>query len=99
VDGLPGGEGTFLACTFWLAGNYVLTGRHDDAVVTFERLLALRNDVGLLAEEWDVTKARQLGNFLQALGHVPLVNTAGNLSRAGGPAEQRCDENEGLAAR
>jgi GH15 family glucan-1,4-alpha-glucosidase len=89
VDGLPAGEGAFLACTFWLADNYGLTGRHDEAVKLFERLLALRNDVGLLAEEWDVGAARQLGNFPQAFSHVPLVNTARNLSRAGGPAEHR----------
>jgi GH15 family glucan-1,4-alpha-glucosidase len=89
VDGLPTGEGAFLACTFWLADNYALTGRHEEAVRTFERLLELRNDVGLLAEEWDVTAARQTGNFPQAFSHVPLVNTAGNLSRRGGPAEQR----------
>jgi GH15 family glucan-1,4-alpha-glucosidase len=99
VDGLPGGEGAFLACTFWLADNYALSGRHDDAVRTFQRLLALRNDVGLLAEEWDVKFARQVGNFPQAFSHVPLVNTARNLSRPGGPAEQRYAEQDPEAGR
>jgi GH15 family glucan-1,4-alpha-glucosidase len=99
VDGLPGGEGAFLACTFWLADNYALAGRHDEAVETFEQLLALRNDVGLLAEEWDVSAARQLGNFPQAFSHVPLVNTARNLSRAGGPAERRRETDERAADR
>ncbi len=82
----------FLACTFWLADNYHLSGRHDDAPRTFERLLALRNDVGLLAEEWDVEARRHVGNFPQAFSHVPLVNTARNLSRRGGPAQQRCEQ-------
>ncbi|MCU1675472.1 MAG: glucoamylase [Frankiales bacterium] len=81
VDGLPPGEGAFLACSFWLADNYQLLGRTDDAVAMFERLLALRNDVGLLAEEYDPVARRQLGNFPQAFSHVPLVNTAVALSR------------------
>jgi GH15 family glucan-1,4-alpha-glucosidase len=89
VDGLPPGEGVFLACTFWLADNYALLGRHREAVDTFERLLALRNDVGLLAEEWDPATRRLVGNFPQAFSHVPLVNTARNLSRPRGPAEER----------
>jgi GH15 family glucan-1,4-alpha-glucosidase len=80
VDGLPAGEGVFLACGFWLAQNYALAGRHDDACRAFDRLLALCNDVGLLAEEYD-TKARRLtGNFPQAFSHVPLIDTARNLS-------------------
>ena len=81
VDGLPHGEGTFLPCSFWLADNYELQGRHDDAVRMFERLLAIRNDVGLLSEEYDSIGKRQLGNFPQAFSHVGLVNTAFNLSR------------------
>jgi GH15 family glucan-1,4-alpha-glucosidase len=80
VDGLPPGEGTFLACTFWLADNLVLMGRHDEALAIFERLLTLRNDVGLLAEEFDPSTGRQLGNFPQAFSHVALVNTANYLS-------------------
>lgn len=89
VDGLPPGEGAFLACTFWLADNLELLGRHDEARELFERLLALRNDVGLLAEEYDPRTGRQLGNFPQAFSHVGLINTARNLSRRGGPAEDR----------
>ncbi len=89
VDGLPPGEGAFLACSFWLADNLVLLGRHDDARRLFERLLALRNDVGLLAEEYDPRARRQVGNFPQAFSHVAIINTAHNLSRAAGPAQQR----------
>lgn len=90
VDGLPSGEGAFLACSFWLADNYVLQGRIDEARALFERLLALRNDVGLLAEEYDATAKRQVGNFPQAFSHVSLVNTAHNLGMAGqGPAHRR----------
>jgi GH15 family glucan-1,4-alpha-glucosidase len=81
VDGMPHGEGTFLPCSFWLADNYELQGRHADAVRLFERLLAIRNDVGLLAEEYDAVAKRQLGNFPQAFSHVGLVNTAFNLTR------------------
>ena len=80
VDGLPGGEGAFLACTFWLADNYMLVGRRADAEALFERLLALRNDVGLLAEEYDPKARRQLGNFPQAFSHLALINTAVSLS-------------------
>jgi GH15 family glucan-1,4-alpha-glucosidase len=82
VDGLPPGEGAFLACTFWLADNYAAVGRLDEAVTLFERLLGLRNDVGLLAEEWDPLAQRMTGNFPQAFSHVPLVYTARNLSHA-----------------
>ena len=89
ADGLPPGEGAFLACTFWLADNFILQGRIAEARELFERLLALCNDVGLLAEEYDPRKGRQLGNFPQAFSHVALVNTAFNLTRSQGPAEQR----------
>jgi GH15 family glucan-1,4-alpha-glucosidase len=88
-DGLPAGEGVFLACSFWLADAYVLLGRIDEARRLFERLLALRNDVGLLAEEYDTHKCRQVGNFPQAFSHVAIVNTAHNLSRAAKPVHQR----------
>jgi GH15 family glucan-1,4-alpha-glucosidase len=94
VDGLPPGEGAFLACSFWLADNFVLLGRHDDARRLFERLLALRNDVGLLAEEYDPRVGRQVGNFPQAFSHVAIINTAHNLSRAAGPAQQRADADD-----
>jgi len=83
VDGLPPGEGAFLACSFWLADNLALMGRQREAREQFERLLSLRNDVGLLAEEYDPRSGRQLGNFPQAFSHVPLVNTASHLSERG----------------
>ncbi|MEV7191924.1 glycoside hydrolase family 15 protein [Streptomyces sp. NPDC093510] len=76
IDGLPGGEATFLACSFWLADALHMTGRTEEARELFERLLALRNDVGLLAEEYDPSTGRQLGNFPQAFSHIGLVNTA-----------------------
>jgi len=88
-DGLPPGEGAFVACSFWLADAYVLLGRIDDARTLFERLLAIRNDVGLLAEEYDVKARRQLGNFPQAFSHIAVVNTAHNLGHAVKPAHQR----------
>ncbi|GAA3447372.1 glycoside hydrolase family 15 protein [Planomonospora venezuelensis] len=80
VDGLPGGEGSFLACSFWLAEALVMIGRREEAVELFERLLALRNDVGLLAEEYDPRYGRLVGNFPQAFSHVPLVHVARALS-------------------
>ncbi|AEV82922.1 glucoamylase [Actinoplanes sp. SE50] len=92
VDGLPPGEGAFLACTFWLADNYALMGRHDEARETFARLLALRNDVGLLAEEYDTTTGRLVGNFPQAFSHVPLIDTARTLTSALAPTEARASE-------
>jgi GH15 family glucan-1,4-alpha-glucosidase len=81
VDGLPAGEGAFLPCTFWLADNFALQGRLDEAEELFERLLSTRSDLGLLAEEWDPASRRQLGNFPQAFTHVALVNSAFNLDR------------------
>jgi len=89
VDGLPPGEGAFLACSFWLVDNYVLQERYEDARALFVRLLALRNDVGLLAEEYDATAKRQVGNFPQAFSHLALINCAHNLTAAAGPAHQR----------
>lgn len=89
VDGLPGDEGAFLACSFWLADALYLTGREKESRELFERLLDVRNDVGLLAEEYDPIAGRQLGNFPQAFSHVGLVNTAltlGGGGLAGGPA-------------
>jgi GH15 family glucan-1,4-alpha-glucosidase len=88
-DGLPPGEGVFLPCTFWLADNLALMGRVDEARAIYERLLELRNDVGLLAEEYDPVAKRQLGNFPQAFTHVSLVNSACNLSGVKGPAHRR----------
>ncbi|WP_371614560.1 glycoside hydrolase family 15 protein [Streptomyces sp. NBC_00454] len=83
VDGLPGDEGAFLACSFWLADALHLTGREKEARELFERLLAVRNDVGLLAEEYDPVAGRQLGNFPQAFSHVGMVNTALTLGGGG----------------
>ena len=88
-DGLPPGEGAFLACSFWLVDNYILQGRYGDAQRLFERLLARCNDVGLLAEELDPASGRMLGNFPQAYSHVGLINCALNLSHRAGPAEER----------
>ncbi|MDP9070971.1 MAG: glycoside hydrolase family 15 protein [Actinomycetota bacterium] len=89
VDGLPGREGAFLACSFWLADNLALLGRGAEARALFERLISLRSDVGLLAEEYDPAAGRMVGNFPQAFSHVALVNTARNLSRSGGPMQDR----------
>jgi GH15 family glucan-1,4-alpha-glucosidase len=92
VDGLPPGEGAFLPCTFWLADNYVLQGRQQEAEQIFRRLLGLRNDVGLLSEEYDPHTGRLIGNFPQAFTHVGLINTAMNLSRqVNNPAEHRSE--------
>jgi GH15 family glucan-1,4-alpha-glucosidase len=89
ADGLPPGEGAFLACSFWLVDSYVLQGRYEDARRLFERLLSRCNDVGLLSEEIDSRSGRQLGNFPQAYSHVGLITSALNLSRRFRPADQR----------
>ncbi|WP_320784978.1 glycoside hydrolase family 15 protein [Streptomyces sp. CRN 30] len=83
VDGLPGDEGAFLACSFWMADDLAMIGRVDEARKLFEKLLALRNDLGLLAEEWDPVAQRQVGNFPQAFSHVPLIDTALRLTASG----------------
>lgn len=92
VDGLPPGEGSFLLCSFWLVDCMELTGRHEEATQLFERLLSIRNDVGLLAEEYDPEAERFTGNFPQAFSHVGLVNSALNLSRRRAPAVQRSED-------
>jgi GH15 family glucan-1,4-alpha-glucosidase len=92
IDGLPPGEGVFLACSFWLADCLILLGRRDEAHALFERLCRLANDVGLLAEEYDPRSGRQLGNFPQAFSHVALINTAMNLTRESKPVEQRAEK-------
>ena len=100
-DGLPPGEGAFLACSFWLADVFVLQGRFSDAHRLFDHLSALCNDVGLLAEEYDPVAGRMLGNFPQAFSHIGLINTALNLARASGPAEDRAEgaeQSEGESA-
>ncbi len=91
-DGLPPGEGAFLACSFWLADAYAMIGRTADAHALFERLLSIRNDVGLLAEEYDAAAGRFAGNFPQAFSHIGLINTASNLTHATKPNEQRSDK-------
>nr|WP_263973117.1 glycoside hydrolase family 15 protein [Streptomyces dioscori] len=83
VDGLEGDEGAFLACSFWMADDLAMIGRVDEARKLFEKLLALRNDLGLLAEEWDPVLQRQVGNFPQAFSHVPLIDTALRLTASG----------------
>ncbi len=88
-DALPSGEGAFLPCTFWLADNLALQGRHEEARDLFTKLLSVCNDVGLLGEEYDPVAHSMLGNFPQAFTHVALINTALNLTRANGPAQQR----------
>jgi GH15 family glucan-1,4-alpha-glucosidase len=92
VDGLPPGEAAFLPCTFWLADNYAVSGRMDEAREVFERLLAVRNDLGLLAEEYDPQTRRLMGNFPQAFSHVGVINTAHHLNPAGPEAHQRAAE-------
>jgi GH15 family glucan-1,4-alpha-glucosidase len=91
VDGLPRGEGAFLPCTFWLADNLAMSGQYDEARAIFERLLTIRNDVGLLSEEYDPVARRQLGNFPQALSHLALINTAHNLGMEQSPSEHRAE--------
>jgi GH15 family glucan-1,4-alpha-glucosidase len=98
VDALPAGEGAFLACSFWLADCYALTGRRNEAQALFERLLALGNDVGLFAEEYDPRAKRMLGNFPQALTHMSLVNTARLLSMSENEAKRASSRGERPAA-
>lgn len=90
-DGVGGHEGAFLVCSFWLADAYAMSGRFDDANALFERLLGLRNDLGLLAEEYDPVAGRLVGNFPQGFSHIGLVNTACNLADMHGPAVQRAE--------
>ena len=97
-DGLPPHEGAFLACSFWLADNLVLLGRHDEAHKLFERLLAVRNDVGLLAEEYDPHSRRHLGNFPHVFSHLALADTARNLTEIAKPARQRSASDAARAA-
>jgi GH15 family glucan-1,4-alpha-glucosidase len=91
-DGLPPGEGAFLACSFWLVDAYILQKRWQDARALFDRLLALRNDVGLLSEEYNPRSGRLVGNFPQAFTHVALINSAFNLNRFEKPVEQRAQQ-------
>ena len=97
-DGLPDSEGVFLPCSFWLVDNMALDGRIDEACALFERLLALRSDTGLLAEEYDTQRRCLLGNFPQAFTHIALINSARNLTRSGGPGEHRADDTQHTGA-
>jgi GH15 family glucan-1,4-alpha-glucosidase len=100
ADGLTGGEGVFLACSFWYVDNLVQQGRMPEAREMFARMLALANDVGLLAEEYDPVGRRQLGNFPQAFSHLALINSALNLDTHEGPADQRsqgCESGDGVS--
>jgi len=90
-DGVGGNEGAFLVCSFWLTDAYAMIGRIDDATRLFERLLSLRNDLGLLAEEYDPVQRRLVGNFPQGFSHIGLINSAFNLVKAHGPAQQRAE--------
>jgi len=89
VDGLSGGEGVFLPCSFWLVDALLMLERQEEATALFEQLLAVRNDLGLIAEEYDPAEKRLLGNFPQAFTHVGLVNSAFNLSHHAKPMHQR----------
>jgi GH15 family glucan-1,4-alpha-glucosidase len=99
-DGIEGHEGTFILCNFWLVDCLVMMGRHHDAQRLFDRVVGISNDLGLLAEEYDPTADRQLGNFPQAFSHIGLINSAVNLSRAAkvAPVHERADREPGQAA-
>lgn len=95
-DGLPAGEGAFLACSFWLVNAYAMIGRRAEALQLFERLLSLANDVGLLAEEYDTRAQRQVGNFPQGFSHLSLIVTAFNLAHGEKPSQQRAEQGSAL---
>jgi GH15 family glucan-1,4-alpha-glucosidase len=97
-DGLPPGEGAFLACSFWLVDAYVLQNRWEEARQMFDRLVGLSNDVGLLSEEYDPRSSRLVGNFPQAFTHVALINSAFNLTGAAHPAEERAQPDQAVVS-
>jgi GH15 family glucan-1,4-alpha-glucosidase len=99
VDGLPGGEGVFLPCSFWLVDALLMQNRREEAQELFEKLLSIRNDLGLLSEEYDPASKRLLGNFPQAFTHVGLVGSAYNLSHHDGPMVQRTSIGRGQPQR
>ena len=93
-DGLKGGEGAFIACSFWLVDNLVMIGRRDDARALFERLLSISTDLGLISEEYDVGRRRLIGNFPQAFSHIAMINSAFNLEHEDAPAKERSGHDE-----
>ena len=93
-DGLSGGEGAFIACSFWFVDNLVMIGRRDDARAMFERLLAISTDLGFMSEEYDVAGKRLIGNFPQAFSHIAMINSAFNLEHADAPAKERSGHDE-----
>jgi GH15 family glucan-1,4-alpha-glucosidase len=95
-DGLPPGEGAFLACSFWLANAYAMMDRRDDALALFERLLTYSNDLGLFSEEYDPRADRMLGNFPQGFSHLSVIVTAFNLAHVDKPSDQRAEKTSGL---
>ncbi len=97
-DGVTGEEGSFVACSFWLVSAQNLCGRRKEARELFERLLSLRNDVGLLSEEYDTQAQRQVGNFPQALSHIALVNSAFEFTREVSPGQQRAQSKSAATA-
>ena len=97
-DGLPPGEGAFLACSFWLANAYAMMDRRDDALKLFERLLTYSNDLGLFSEEYDPRTDRMLGNFPQGFSHLSVIVTAFNLAHVEKPSDQRAETTSGLRA-
>jgi GH15 family glucan-1,4-alpha-glucosidase len=97
-DGLPAGEGAFLACSFWLVSNYVMLGRLEDARKLFDKLAGLANDVGLLAEEYDPRAKRQVGNFPQAFSHLGLITAAYALANANASGEGETSAPQGAFA-
>jgi GH15 family glucan-1,4-alpha-glucosidase len=98
-DGFPPGEGAFLACSFWLVDNLVMQERLVDAQALFDRLVALGNDVGLLAEQYDVRAKRQVGNFPQAFSHIALINSALNLAREREKSAKKAAEKVGVKSK
>ena len=97
-DGLAGGEGAFLACSFWLVSNLALIGKQQEAEALFERLLTLRNDLGLLSEEYDVKGKRLVGNFPQAFSHIALIGAAYSLQERAECQRHQCNQPAGTSA-
>jgi GH15 family glucan-1,4-alpha-glucosidase len=93
-DGLPPGEGVFLACSFWMVSSLKAVGREEEAVELLERLLLLTNDLGLLSEEYDIHEKRLVGNYPQAFSHIALVNAAFDLEDGAGVRRRSCRQEQ-----